>query len=374
MIKTNRITELRDSRIFYEKDLPSFGIVLVSIIALLLCVVVCWSTKAKKNYMVHGNGAVQSTNKNFIMPVYTGKITEIFIQEGSYVNVDDLIVSIKSTEIELQQEQYEGQLLGYQKEKKQYEKLLESIKNNVNLFDETKVDDLPYYYLFEHYKSQIAEKDLDTTSFSAYGYTTEQIQKAILQNQSVIDQVYYSTLQGIAEKITELENNIQNIQVQLDALANGENDYSIYAPTSGIVHMDTAYKAGMVVSAGAAIGSIANENDEYEIVAYISLADRPLIHEGDPCKIAVSGLNQSIYGTLNGTVTSIESDITSISGNDGSNNSYFKIHVTPENTYLISKNGEKVSLSNGMSVETRVQYDEVTYFDYVMEAIGALTR
>jgi hypothetical protein len=33
-----------------------------------------------------------------------------------------------------------------------------------------------------------------------------------------------------------------------------------------------------------------------------------------------------------------------------------------------------VSLSNGMSVETRIQYDEITYFEYVMEALGVLVR
>ena len=40
----------------------------------------------------------------------------------------------------------------------------------------------------------------------------------------------------------------------------------------------------------------------------------------------------------------------------------------------LSTSGDKVDLSNGMSVTARVEYDELTYFDYVMEALGVLFR
>ena len=43
-------------------------------------------------------------------------------------------------------------------------------------------------------------------------------------------------------------------------------------------------------------------------------------------------------------------------------------------TLLTSTSGDKVDLSNGMSVTARVEYDELTYFDYVMEALGVLFR
>ena len=36
--------------------------------------------------------------------------------------------------------------------------------------------------------------------------------------------------------------------------------------------------------------------------------------------------------------------------------------------------GDKVDLSNGMSVTARVEYDQVTYFEYAMEALGVLFR
>ena len=69
------------------------------------------------------------------------------------------------------------------------------------------------------------------------------------QNQSEVESLYYSTLQSISANLTSVQANIDNIEAQLDALNTGANDYYIYAPTSGVIHMDTPYKVGMVLSA-----------------------------------------------------------------------------------------------------------------------------
>ena len=151
---------------------------------------------------------------------------------------------------------------------------------------------------------------------------------------------------------------VQQMQAQLDALNTGANDYYIYAPTSGVIHMDTPYKVGMVLSAGSALATVASENSDLEIVAAVTVNDRPLINVDDPCKIAITG-----------TVTSIDSDVTT-----NTSGSYYKMTIKPDNTYVVSTSGDKVDLSNGMSVTARVEYDELTYFDYVMEALGVLFR
>ena len=189
------------------------------------------------------------------------------------------------------------------------------------------------------------------------------------QNQSEVESLYYSTLQSISANLTSVQANIDNIEAQLDALNTGANDYYIYAPTSGVIHMDTPYKVGMVLSAGSALATVASENSDLEIVAAVTVNDRPLINVGDPCKIAITGLSEYSYGTLTGTVTSIDSDVTS-----STNGSYDKMTIKPDNTYVVSTSGDKVDLSNGMSVTARVEYDELTYFDYVMEALGVLFR
>ena len=125
----------------------------------------------------------------------------------------------------------------------------------------------------------------------------------------------------------------------------------------------------MVLSAGSPLATVASENDDLEIVAMVTVNDRPLLHVGDPCKIAITGLSEYSYGTLTGTVTAIDSDVTT-----STSASYYKMTIKPDSTYVVSRSGDKVDLSNGMSVTARVEYDQVTYFEYAMEALGVLFR
>ena len=363
------INELQDRRIMMEKKLPPFGYALILLTAALILFLVVWSTKNYRTYVSQSSGSVQAANKTYIMSSYSGSITELNIAEGTYVNEGDLIAHIKSTDLDMQQDSLQSQLDIYKKQKSQYEKLVKSIQDDKNYFSETDIDDQPYYYHYETYKSQVAQKAFDASPYQAAGYSDEQIKALMEQNQSEVEALYYSTLQSISASLTSVQSNIDNLQSQMDALSTGANDYYIYAPTSGVIHMDTPYKVGMVLSAGTPLATVASENSDLEVVAYVTLSDRPLLHVGDPCKIAITGLSEYSYGTLTGTVTSIDSDVTA-----SSSGSYYKMTITPDSTYVISNSGDKVDLSNGMSVTARVEYDKLTYFEYAMEALGVLFR
>ena len=363
------INELQDRRIMMEKKLPPFGYALILLTAALILFLVVWSTKNYRTYVSQSSGSVQAANKTYIMSSYSGSITELNIAESSYVNEGDLIAHIKSTDLDMQQDSLQSQLDIYKKQKSQYEKLVKSIQDDKNYFSETDIDDQPYYYQYETYKSQVAQKAFDASPYQAAGYSDEQIKALMEQNQSEVEALYYSTLQSISASLTSVQSNIDNLQSQMDALNTGANDYYIYAPTSGVIHMDTPYKVGMVLSAGTPLATVASENSDLEVVAYVTLNDRPLLHVGDPCKIAITGLSEYSYGTLTGTVTSIDSDVTA-----SSSGSYYKMTITPDSTYVISNSGDKVDLSNGMSVTARVEYDKLTYFEYAMEALGVLFR
>ena len=363
------LSDLQDRRIMMEKKLPPFGYALILLVAALMVFLTVWSTQNYRTYVSQSAGSVQASNKTYIMSSYSGSITELNISEGSYVNEGDLIAHIKSTDLDMQLDSYQSQLDIYQKQKSQYEKLLKSIQDDKNYFSETEVDDQPYYYQYETYKSQVEQKTFDASPYQAAGYSDEQIKNLMEQNQKEVEALYYSTLQSISANLTSVQSNIDNIQAQMDTLSSGANDYYIYAPTSGVIHMDTPYKEGMVLSAGAALATVASENSDLEVVAALSVSDRPLVSVGDSCKIAITGLSEYSYGNLTGTVTSIDSDV-----NSTESGSYYKMTIKPDSTYVVSNSGDKVDLSNGMSVTARVEYDELTYFEYVMEALGVLFR
>ena len=363
------LSDLQDRRIMMEKKLPPYGYAFVILVGLFMIFLVVWSTQTNRIYVSQNSGTVQASNKTYIMSSYSGSITELYISEGSYVNEGDLVAHIKSTDIDMQQDNLESQLKIYQTQLDQYNKLLKCIQDDTNYFSETSAEDQPYYYQYETYKSQVEQKTFDASAYQSAGYSDAQIKTLMEQSQSEIQALYYSTMQSISQSITSAQSNVDNIQAQIDTLNTGANDYYIYAPTSGVIHMDNPYKEGMVLSAGSALATVASENDDLEIVAMVSVSDRPLLHVGDPCKIAITGLSEYSYGTLTGTVTSIDSDVTA-----SSSGSYYKMTIKPDSTYVVRRSGDKVDLSNGMSVTARVEYDQVTYFEYAMEALGVLFR
>ncbi|MGN0707041.1 MAG: HlyD family secretion protein [Faecalibacterium sp.] len=363
------LQDLQDRRIMMEKKLPPYAYMLVILVAVFMVFLVVWSTRTPRIYVSQCSGMVQASNKTYIMSTYSGSITELNISEGSYVNEGDLIAHIKSTDLDIQQSNLQSQIDIYQTQLDQYNKLLRSIQDDKNYFSETNPADQSYYYQYETYKSQIAQKNFDPSPYQAAGYSDSQIKALMEQNQSEIESLYYSTLQSISQNISSLQGTLENLQSQMDALNTGASDYFIYAPTSGIIHMDTAYKEGMVLGSGSVLATVASENDDMEIIAYVTVNDRPLLSAGNPCKIAVTGLSEYTYGTITGVVSSIDSDITA-----SQNGSYYKMTIKPDSNYVVGKSGDKINLSNGMGVTVRVEYDKVTYFEYVMEAFGVLFR
>ena len=360
------LDDLQDRRIMMDRDVPPYGYAFVILVGLFMIFLLVWSTRTNRIYVSQNSGTVQASNKTYIMSSYSGTLTELYISEGSYVNEGDLVAHIKSTDLDMQQDNLESQLKIYQTQVDQYNKLLQCIQDDTNYFSETSVEDQPYYYQYETYKSQVEQKTFDASAYQAAGYTDAQIKTMMEQNQSEIQALYYSTMQSISQSITSAQSNVDNVQAQIDAL---NTDYYLYAPTSGVIHMDSPYKEGMVLSAGSPLATVASENDDLEIVAMVTVNDRPLLHVGDPCKIAITGLSEYSYGTLTGTVTAIDSDVTT-----STSASYYKMTIKPDSTYVVSRSGDKVDLSNGMSVTARVEYDQVTYFEYAMEALGVLFR
>lgn len=365
------MADIKDSRLLYEKDLPPFGYMLVSITALLLIAVLIWSLKTPKTFVIKSQGIVESTNKNYIMSPYTGKISKMNISEGSFVDEGDVLFTVESTELDLQEEQISGQIKVYSENVSQLKKLEQSIMDGENQFDITKADDRQYYNQYEAYMSQIKQNDIDASTYKSYGYSDAQIEAELEKNNAKISEIYYSTLKSIDESITQYETEIEKLKVQNGAIANGQSEYQVLANTSGIVHMINEYKEGMVVQAAGAIGSIANENDQYVVTAYLGVNDRPRVSPGDSVNIEVVGLTQNTYGNLKGKLISVDNDI---STSQNGEQSFFKSKIEIAPPYLISSKGNKVNISNGMSVEARIIYDELTYFDYLLESLGLLTR
>lgn len=371
-IKT--MDQLRDSRLLFEKKLPAFGYMIVLVVALAVVGILVWSMYVHKPYMIISQGTITNSNSSYVMPAYMGEIEQCYMEEGMLVQPGDVLFTIKSTDFNLQEEQLVVSKQIYERQIEQLQLLVKSIKDNQNYFDAGSPEDELYYSTYEIYKSQISQNIFDGSTYQAYGYTDEQIERELIKNQEKHAEIYYSAIQSAENSIREAQLQIASIEAQLAAVGIGQLEYSVKASCAGIVHMLADYKAGMVVQTGSAVAQITPQNSEVIVEAYVSTADMARMEEGNSVQLTVDGLIQSVYGNVTGTVVSIDSNLTSLEGENGQNNSVFKIKVRPDVDYLISKSGKKINLANGMTVETRITYDEVTYFDYALEKLGLLVR
>ena len=366
--------QLRDSALLFETDVPPFGYLLLLIVAVSLAGVLLWSTQAVKPYVIVSQGTVTSADAAYVMPAYTGEIEENDMEEGMLVEEGDVLFTIKSTDYNLQEEQLLASREIYEQQIAKSNLLVKSIQDNTNYFDGTDPEDTLYYSSFEAYQSQVAQNRFDASTYKAYGYSDEQIQAEMEKNQGKVTEIYYSAIQSAENAIQEATKQIASIDAQLLAIQSGQTEYRVRAASAGTLHMLADYKAGMVVQTGSAVATITPENGEVLIEAYVSTADMARMEEGEPVQLAVNGLVQSVYGTIDGTVAHIASNVTSMEGEQGESNPVFRVQITPDTDYLVSRTGRKVSLKNGMTVEARIRYDEVTYFNYVLEKLGLLVR
>ena len=371
--RAKSLEELRDSQIMFDKDLPPFGYIIIGIFAILMIGVFIWSMFAHKAYMVKAEGTVTSSQSNYVMPAYTGEIQESFMEEGALVAEGDVLFTVKSTDYNLQEEQLVSNKENYEKQLSQYDKLIQSIKEDENLFDSANGEDTLFYSTFEAYKSQIAQSEVDTTTYKAYGYTDEQIEAELVKAQGKKAEIYYTALQSAENSKKEIKNQLDSINSQLSAIGTGKDEYEIKATSTGVLHLLSDYKKGMVVQAAAPIATITPENAQTLVEAYVSTSDMARMKEGDEVQMEVSGLSQTVYGNVKGTVYKIDSNVTTMENSEG-NTQVFKVRILPETDYLISKSGDKVNITNGMTVEARVIYDKLTYLDYVLEKIGVKYR
>lgn len=367
-IKT--MEQLRDSRLLFDKKIPAFGYLFLLVTGIFLAGAVVWSIRTPKIYMVTAYGRVTSSGANYVMSGYTGEIGSCSMKEGMIVEEGDVLFTIKSTEYNLQQEQLEENRAAYEKKAEQYQRLVDSIKDDTNYFDASREADNLYYSTFEAYKSQIAQNTLNTEAYKIYGYTDEQIAAEAERNQGKIDEIYFSAIQSAESAIQEAIMQIEAIDAQLSAISSGQAEYAIRATASGTLHLLEEYKEGMVVQAAASVATITPENAATMIEAYVSTADMARIHKGDRVQIAVDGLSEAVYGNIMGTVDQIDSNLTVQESSDGKSNQVFRIKILPDTTYLINKSGDKVDIVNGMTAQARIQYDKITYWNYLLEKLG----
>ncbi|MFR3144320.1 MAG: HlyD family secretion protein [Eubacterium callanderi] len=370
-MKIYHYSDLKDSRIMYDRNPPVLFPIIVLLVLVLVIVLIFLSIRTDKTYVVKGQGMVQSNELRYIMSEFSGEIMNCAIEENKEVQTGEILGVVNSPDLALQKQQIEGQIAITDNRIQLLSRLESNLKYGTNTFDPNDSVEAEFYNRIAVMDSSQAEQQLSIDQINdelmkKQGMTDEQIQQYKDTYLNKQQQIFDQTLAEATKEKAQYQAERDKLQVQSDTLETGKNEYTITAPITGVLHTTIPVADGMVIQAGSAIATLSGKDNLY-FETSISSSDRSKIDIGDPVEIAVNGLLETEFGTLKGKVTDIDADAT-IQEKDG--NIYFKAKVQPDANCLFDKENQPVYLTSGMTAEVRVKYDKISYYNYFLDALG----
>ncbi|MCM1101534.1 MAG: HlyD family secretion protein [Clostridium sp.] len=289
---------------------------IVILVLLLITSAVVWAAYAKVDIVVSGSGSIAPEgNVVSVTNVYGGEVEEILARDGDRIGKGDVMLTldIREQEAELEQLQYELDILYVQREVyrklRDYEEGGEQTDGgNAELEDAFEdsfgIDVEAYGDNRAIAEALIAEQQLFLLQTEEYELTRKNSeQKEIIDNQkeSFVAQRNLTILQNINSldiKIHETENNMEEMERAIEAR-------QVTAPASGVVSNLQVNAAGQVIAAGQQLAYIIPGDAETLFIAYVRSADIEAVHVGDEVRVRITALDDTEYEIIAGKVKRI---------------------------------------------------------------------
>lgn len=367
-MKQYTLNDLTDSRLLYDKKPPRFMFVIIGLVLLLLTGAIIASLYIHKPYVVKASGMVTSNKKTNLTINVAGTIKSCNLAEGQAVKAGDTIMTFDDSQTRVQVDQYAAQVDYYNKQIALYNRCVSEINKGINSFSRSKPDEASFYYQIQLMRSKMTQYNISDAQYKSMGYTDDQIKAQQTQNSAQRDSVKFQIVSDLNSARANLEAQMQTAAVQRDANKKLLDEYTVKATQSGVVHLNTNIKPGMIMQAGTSIGTIStDESSDLTVETYISAEDRSKIKVDAPVEIAVSGVLQNDFGVLKGKITAIDTDATI---NQDKGTVFYKVDIRPDKTVLKNKDNHQVNLKSGMVTQSNIQYEDTTWFKWILEQIG----
>lgn len=186
-------SELKDSRIFFDKEPPKFGTYFSVFIGFLLIGSLVASNIIKKTYIVKAQGIVRGSDAQYISSNVNGMVMEVIKKEGSIVKENDVLLVVSDGKESLQEKVLEEQLQQAYEKIQVMDKYQKSLNDSTNYMNNSGLEQ-EYFGYMEYFLQQ---KQADNFSD---GMESKQIKDK------------EKKLNEISKEISDLENDIQRLK------------------------------------------------------------------------------------------------------------------------------------------------------------------
>lgn len=206
-------SELRYSRIFFDKRPPAFAFILIISTAIILSGALVGAAYIPKNYIVKANGNSVITGTEFLSAISSGKVVTLHKSEGDMVNAGDVIISLSSGQEGLQASSLNKQLVKLRAKEAIFQKFEQSLNEKYNRMSNSG-EEQEYYGKVEYYLSQLNSENYNNGT----------------QYSKIQDE--YTKLNKITAERNQLDADLQTLQNELIQLQQQGDSPSLSDTTS----------------------------------------------------------------------------------------------------------------------------------------------
>ena len=251
-------SELRYSRIFFDKKPPAFVFILIISTAIILSGALIGAAYIPKNYIVKANGNSLITGTEFLSAISSGKVVTLHKSEGDIVKAGDVIVSLSSGQEGLQASSLNKQLEKLRAKEAVFQKFEQSLNEKYHMSNSG--EEQEYYGKVEYYLSQLNSENYNngtqyskiqdeytklnkmTTERNQLNTDLQALQNELLQLQQQSDSSPLSDTTSADDK-AKLEAKISEITTKIEALKTSitSKNSEIDSQQSNIKDMNRTY-------------------------------------------------------------------------------------------------------------------------------------
>jgi adhesin transport system membrane fusion protein len=158
-------------------------------------------------------------------------------------------------------------------------------------------------------------------------------------------------------------------QRALPALADRAQRTVLRAPLAGRINRVLVTTRGGTIRPGEPVVEIVPSNESLVIEVQIHPSDIAFVRIGQPAHVAITAYDRSVYGVLDGTVTTISPDATV---NERTGESYYTVKVRTNVNFLRDTAGRQMPIGVGMTAEVDLLGEKRTILQYIHSPIARL--
>lgn len=365
---------------------------IIWVFVLLLMVLLIWSYFADLVEVSTGSGKVVPTSREQVIQTLEGGIiSELYVREGDIVEQDQILAQLDLTKTEANVEEsaarYRAALsdiarleaevnqtdLVFPEELQPYAELIQA---ETRLY-ETRRKALEESISGLQYSLDLVEKELALTESLAKQGAASNVEVLKLQREA--SELKMKIIDRRSEYMIRAREELSDVQAEaasLESIIRGRTDslsrLTLRSPVRGIVKNVAMTTKGGVIPPNGELMQIVPLDDQLLIEARISPRDIAYIHPGQEAKVKITAYDYSIFGGLEGVVTTISPD--TIQDEVKPEVYYYRVFIRTDKDALVNANGTEFPIVPGMIATVDIKTGEKSVFDYLMKPFGRVTE